>query len=132
VLWAGRGVEPRTAGGAAGAPPNGPASREIPVPRIAAPLGTLPGVTHLPARAAMPDVMVMNDGTRVSSRRQWDARRREMRRREMRRTLSYYAVGQMPPAPGNVKGREIHSESVLDGTVTYRLVRLTLSFAIVS
>ena len=31
----------------------------------------------------------------------------------------------MPPAPGNVQGREIHSELVLDGTVKYRLVRLT-------
>ncbi len=43
----------------------------------------------------------------------------------MRRILSSYAVGQMPPRPGNVKGREIHSELVLDGTVKYRLVRLT-------
>ena len=68
----------------------------------------------------MPDVMVMNDGTRVTTRRQWEARRQEMRR-----LLWSYAVGQMPPAPGNVKGREIHSELVLDGTVRYRLVRLT-------
>jgi hypothetical protein len=100
--------------------PDGPDPREIPVPNIATSLGTLPGVKDLPARAAMPDVMVMNDGTRVTSRRQWDARRQEMRR-----ILSYYAVGQMPAAPGNVKGREIHSELVLDGTVNYRLVRLT-------
>ena len=90
------------------------------MPPIATPLGTLPGVNELPLRAAMPDVMVMNDGTRVTTRRQWDARRQEMRR-----ILSYYAVGQMPPAPGNVKGREIHSELVLGGTVRYRLVRLT-------
>ena len=102
------------------APANGPDPREIPVPRIATRLGTLPGVNELPMRAAMPDVMVMNDGTRVTSRRQWDARRQEMRR-----ILSYYAVGEMPPAPGNVKGREMHSELVLDGTVKYRLVRLT-------
>src|SRR5262245_13402161 len=98
----------------------GPDPREIPVPHIAAPLGTLPGVGELPMRAAMPDVMVTNDGTRVTTRRQWDARRQEMRR-----ILSYYAVGQMPPAPGNVKGREIHSELVLDGTVKYRVIRLT-------
>jgi len=102
------------------APPNGPDPREIAVPRITTSLGTLPGVNELPARTAMPDVMVMNDGTRITARRQWEARRREMRR-----ILSYYAVGQMPPAPGNVKGREIQSELVLDGTVKYRLVRLT-------
>ena len=59
---------------------SGPDPREIPVPRIATTLGTLPGVSELPVRAAMPDVMVMNDGTRVTSRRQWDARRQEMRR----------------------------------------------------
>ena len=100
--------------------PDRPDPREIPVPRIATPLGTLPSVSELPARAAMPDVLVKNDGTRITSRRQWEARRQEMRR-----ILSYYAVGQMPPAPGNVKGREIHSELVLDGTVKYRLVRLT-------
>ena len=68
----------------------------------------------------MPDVLVMDDGTRVTTPRQWQARRQEMRR-----ILSYYAVGQMPPPPGNVKGREIRSELVLDGTVKYRLVRLT-------
>jgi hypothetical protein len=94
--------------------------REIPVPPIATRLGTLPGVNELPARAAMPDVLVMNDGTRVTTPRQWQARRQEMRR-----LLSYYAVGQMPPPPGNVKGREMRSELVLDGTVKYRLVRLT-------
>jgi len=97
-----------------------PDAREIPVPAIATPLGRLPGVNDLPVRSAMPDVLVMNDGTRVATARQWDARRQEMRR-----VLAYYATGQMPPAPGNVKGREIQSELVLDGTVKYRLVRLT-------
>src|SRR5215207_524969 len=100
--------------------PSGPDPREIPLPPIATSLGTLPGASELPARTAMPDVMVMNDGTRITNRRQWEARRGEMRR-----ILSYYSVGQMPPAPGNVKGRDIHSELVLDGTVKYRLVRLT-------
>jgi len=59
---------------------NGPDPREIPLPRIAAPLGNLPGVSELPTRSAMPDVMVMNDGTRVTTPRQWEARRQEMRR----------------------------------------------------
>lgn len=83
-------------------------------------MGVLPGVNELPVRKDMPDVMVMNDGTKVTNRRQW-----EKRRQEMRRILSYYAVGQMPPAPGNVKGHELKSETVLDGTVRYRLVHLT-------
>ena len=84
----------------------GPDPREIPLPRIQTKLGELPGVKELPVRKEMPDVLAMNDGTRVTTRQQW-----EKRRREMRRILSYYAVGQMPPPPGNVKGREVNSET---------------------
>lgn len=98
----------------------GPDPREIPVPRIETRLGTLPGVDALPVREAMPDVMLMNNGTRVSTRSQWAARRQEMKS-----ILAYYAVGQMPPPPGNVKGREVKSETVLDGAAKYRLVHLT-------
>jgi hypothetical protein len=83
-------------------------------------MGTLPGVSELPVRRELPDIMVMNDGTKVTSPRQW-----EKRRQEMRRILAYYAVGQMPPAPGNVRGTVLKSEAVLDGAVQYRLVHLT-------
>ena len=93
----------------------GPDPREIPIPRIQTAMGILPGVRELPIRKQMPDVMVMNDGKRVKTRRQW-----QKRRDEMKRILEYYAVGQMPPPPGNVKGKEIKSETVLDATVQYR------------
>jgi hypothetical protein len=99
---------------------NGPDPREIPVPRIKTALGTLPGVNELPIRSELPDVMVMNDGKKVTTRAQW-----EKRREETKRILAYYAVGAMPPPPGNVKGRELKSEIVLDGTVRYRLIHLT-------
>jgi hypothetical protein len=99
---------------------SGPDPAEIPLPPIHTGLGVLPGVTELPVRREMPAVLVMNDGTRVTTRKQW-AKRRE----EMRRILSYYAVGSMPPAPGNVKGVEIHAELVLDGTVKYRQIHLS-------
>ena len=102
------------------AAPAGPDPREIPVPRIDAPLGRLPGVLDLPTRTEMPPVLTMVDGTKVTSIELW-----KKRRDEMRRILAYYAVGQAPPPPRNVKGREMHSEPVLDGTVKYRLVRLT-------
>ena len=71
---------------------DGPDPREIPVPPIKTPMGTLPGVAALPVRKDMPDIMVMNDGTKVTNRAQW-----EKRREEMKRILAYYAVGQMPP-----------------------------------
>jgi hypothetical protein len=94
--------------------------REIPVPPIAAPIRGLPGVSELPARPALPDVLTMDDGTRVTSAAQWPARRAEILR-----TLEYYAVGQAPPAPGNVKGRVVQTQPLAGGKFTYRLVRLT-------
>ena len=99
---------------------NGPDPREIPVPPIKTPIGHLPGVEELPLRKEMPDVLVTNGGSKVTTRSQWQSRREEMRR-----MLAYYAVGQMPPPPGNVKGKVVKSETVLDGTVNYRLVHLT-------
>jgi len=98
----------------------GPDPREIPVPPIRTALGPMPGVNELPVRPEMPDVLTMNDGTRVTSPEQW-----QRRREEIKRTLAYYAIGQMPPPPGNVKGREVKAEAVLDGQVKYRLVHLT-------
>jgi hypothetical protein len=80
----------------------------------------MPGVDQLPNRPEMPDVMTLNNGQKVKTAKQW-AERRE----EMKRTLEWYAVGQAPPAPGNVKGKEVSSEMLLDGKVKYRLVHLT-------
>jgi len=98
----------------------GPDPHEIPIPRIQTKLGVMPGVDELPVRREMPDVLMMEDGTRVTTKPQW-----MKRREEMRRILSYYAVGQMPAPPGNVQGREVSSEMVLDGQVKYRQVHLT-------
>jgi hypothetical protein len=98
----------------------GPDPAEIPVPAIATPLGTMPGVGELPVREELPDPLVMNDGTRVTAADQW-----QQRRGEIRRILEYYVTGAMPPAPGNVTGREELTQVVLDGAVRYRLVWLT-------
>jgi hypothetical protein len=98
----------------------GPDPREIPLPAIKTPIKSMPGVDALRVRKEMPDVLKMNDGSRVTTSAQW-----QKRREEMKRILEYYAVGQMPPPPGNVKGKEIRSETVLNGSVKYRLVHLT-------
>src|SRR5262249_26194678 len=82
-----------------------PDPREIPGPPIATAMGTMPGAAELPIRKEMPDVLVMNDGTRVRTPQQW-----QERREEMRRILEYYAVGLAPPPPGNVKGREVKAQ----------------------
>jgi hypothetical protein len=68
----------------------------------------------------MPDVMILDNGTRVTSLEQW-----KLRREEIKRTLAYYAVGQMPPAPCNVKGHELSVQTLAEGKVIYRLVHLS-------
>jgi len=101
-------------------PVSGPDPNEVPIPEIKTALGVMPGVKELPVRKEMPDPMIMEDGKKVATREQWQARREEMKR-----ILQYYAVGAMPPAPGNVRGMVVTNESVLAGAVTYRLVHLT-------
>ncbi len=92
----------------------------IPVPPIETAAGRIAGPEELPAMAELPDVMRLNDGTRVTTPAQW-----RQRRAEMRRILENYATGQIPPAPGNVKGTAVATELVADGKVKYRLLKLT-------
>jgi len=100
--------------------PPRPDPKEIPVPPIATSMKKMPGVSELPDRPEMPDVLTMNNGKKVATAAQW-----KVRRAEIRHILEYYAVGQAPPPPGNVKGREVRSELVMNGKVKYRLVHLT-------
>ena len=43
----------------------------------------------------------------------------------MKKTLEWYAVGQAPPPPGNVKGKEVQLGDAAEWQVKYRLVHLT-------
>jgi len=97
-----------------------PDPKEIPVPAIRTSMPPMAGADRLPSRPAMPDVLTMNSGRKVKTAAQW-----RQRREEMKRILEYYAVGQAPPAPGNVKGREVISQLLMNGQVKYRLVHLT-------
>ena len=85
----------------------------------AAPPAAFPDVNDLPVQTNMPDAMVMDDGTRVTTLAQW----RE-RRVEIKAILEHYELGHPPPPPGNVKGTDIQSHDYLDGAVKYRLVHL--------
>jgi len=97
-----------------------PDPKEIPLPAIKTSMTPMPGVDQLPNRPEMPDAMTLNNGQKVKTAKQW-----EQRREEMKRTLEWYAIGLAPPPPGNVRGKEISSEMLLDGKVKYRLVHLT-------
>jgi Abhydrolase family len=100
--------------------PSRPDPKEIPLPAIATSMKPMPGVDKLPDHPTMPDALLMNNGQPVRTAKQW-----QQRREEMKRVLEYYAVGQAPPPPGNVKGHEVSSQLLADGKVRYRLVHLT-------
>jgi hypothetical protein len=80
---------------------------------------TFPEVKDLPIQTNLPDVMTMADGTKVTTPRQW-----QHRREEMKEILEHYELGHAPPAPGNVRGKELRSNVVLDGAANFRLVHL--------
>src|SRR4051812_29012737 len=89
---------------------SGPDPREIPLPPIQTSMPSMPGVDKLPTRTEMPDVLTLNNGQKVTTPAQW-----KKRREEMKQILEYYAVGQAPPPPGNVKGHVVNSQTLLDG-----------------
>jgi hypothetical protein len=72
----------------------------------------------------MPEVMVMNNGQRVTTPEQW-----RRRREEMKQILEYYELGHAPPPPGNVSGQDLQSHAVLDGAANFRLVHLKFGSA---
>ena len=79
----------------------------------------MPEVKDLPVRKEMPDVMTLDDGTKVTTLKQW-----RVRREEMKAILEHYELGHAPPPPGNVSGKEIQTHLVLDGAAKYQLVHL--------
>ncbi|HEX3623854.1 MAG TPA: hypothetical protein VH280_00355 [Verrucomicrobiae bacterium] len=81
---------------------------------------TFPEVGDLPVQTNMPDVMIMDDGTRVATLAQWRARREEVKE-----ILEHYELGHPPPPPGNVRGKVVQTHDYFNGTVKYRLVRLS-------
>jgi hypothetical protein len=72
------------------------------IPQNKAAMGTFPDVNDLPIHKEMPEVLTMNDGTRVVTVEQW-----HQRREEMKQILEYYELGHAPPPPGNVTGQDI-------------------------
>ncbi|HET7625778.1 MAG TPA: hypothetical protein VFM25_10995 [Verrucomicrobiae bacterium] len=78
-----------------------------------------PEPSDLPVQTNLPDVFTMADGTRVTNVAQWPARREEMKE-----ILEHYELGHAPPPPGNVTGKILQSETLSDGAVKFKLVRL--------
>ena len=99
-----------------------PDPHEIPLPPVDTGVAPLPGADSLPSRAALPDVLVDAHGKTIHTLTAW-----QQRRPQVRRILEWYATGQMPPAPGALHAEAVHTEPVLGGKATYRLLRITFS-----
>lgn len=78
-----------------------------------------PSVVELPLRRELPDPLETPQG-RIASQSEWLSRRPEVER-----LLTHYAVGSLPPAPGNVRGRERSSRALAGGKVRFQLVHLS-------
>jgi type 1 glutamine amidotransferase len=82
-----------------------------------------PDVDKLPAQSSLPDPLVMLDGTRVTSKKQW----LDKRRPELKALFQHYMYGYLPPAPAKVEAKvEREDKAALGGKATLREVTLTI------
>ncbi len=68
-------------------------SAAVPRPRL-----DFPEPAALPPQAALPDPLLMSDGTRVTSREAWEGGRRP----ELKALFQHYMYGLLPPVPAKV------------------------------
>lgn len=72
-----------------------------------------PKVDQLPVIEELPDPFIMMDGSRVSTKADW-----EKRRAEIKDLIQHYQYGYMPPAPNNMSVDVLSTETVMDGKAT--------------
>src|SRR4051812_30669369 len=82
----------------------------------------LPEPDKLPAHPGLPDPLVMLNGERVTTRAQWETKRRP----ELKQLFQHYMYGKMP-APVKVGAKvEREDRKALGGKATLREVTLTV------
>ena len=87
-----------------------------------------PSPTELPAHPALPDPLVMFDGSRVGSAEEW----REKRRPELKALFEEYVYGRYPQADGSSQPPAVHAKVLFEdpqafgGAVTLKEVELTI------
>ncbi len=82
-----------------------------------------PPPEQLPARPGLPDPTVMLDGTKVSSKADWEAKRRP----ELKALFEHYMYGRRPAAPEKVTAKVLFSDDkAFDGNGTLTEVELTV------
>ncbi|MFO0798697.1 MAG: acetylxylan esterase [Gemmataceae bacterium] len=82
-----------------------------------------PPPAQLPARPGLPDPTVMLDGTRVSSKADWESKRRP----ELKALFEHYMYGRRPADPAKVTAKvRFNDEKAFDGKGTLTEVELTV------
>jgi len=81
-----------------------------------------PPVDQLPSRPALPDPLVMLDGTRVTSKEQWETKRKP----ELKALFQHYMYGRLPPTPSKQNYTELfRDEKALGGKATLSEIRIS-------
>jgi hypothetical protein len=83
-------------------------------------LTNFPPANVLPVQVTMPDPLVTSEGKKITTPAEWPARREQMKR-----VIEYYALGHVPPPPGNVAGETLESRTLASGKISYRRVHLS-------
>jgi hypothetical protein len=82
-----------------------------------------PPPAQLPSRPGLPDPTVMLDGTRVTSKADWEAKRRP----ELKALFEHYMYGRYPAAPAKVTAKVLFSDDkAFGGKGTLTEVELTV------
>jgi hypothetical protein len=89
----------------------------------AVPGGKFPPASKLPSQPDLPDPLVMMDGRRITTKKDWF----EKRRPELKALFQHYMYGYLPPKPDNVSFKvERVDREALNGKAT--LKEITISF----
>jgi len=84
----------------------------------------LPPAESLPARAEFPDPLVMLNGEKVTSAKQWN----EVRRPELKAMFAHYMYGEIPPKPAKLDFKTtVADEKFLGGKATLKFVTISIS-----
>src|SRR5215212_9614964 len=80
-----------------------------------------PAPKDLPSRADLPDPLVMLDGTKVTTKEQWNDKRRP----ELKALFQHYMYGTIPPANG-IKTKILHEDAkAFGGKATLREISIS-------
>lgn len=89
---------------------------------LPAPAADFPPPDKLPPTPGLPDPTVMLDGTKVTTQRQWEAKRKP----ELKELFQHYMYGRFPAKPDNVTAKVLFEDgAAFGGKGTLREVEIT-------